>query len=210
MRLPFSPTRDLIGFAVIAILGYFAYHEMKGDSEPPPLPSLPSIDTGAENALTRLTLPDKQRALKGALPSGADPAYIHAKTADFTKPTVTLRPSVRTPTLSPADAPTKCGPYFIYYHPRYFRGPKPQPTRIITVSKTPPDWNVESIFQLWAFEIKRTHENSYPTIERGRYLERNDVRPVLFAEATGMYVAGHICLPYKPTALTCTMFSPWC
>lgn len=210
--------RNLIGLAVIAVIGFYLYHELRADPEPRPAPSphstgprLPKTLTDiVPGALKDLTLTDKQRALRGSLPSGYDPAYIHPETRDFTKPTVTLRRSERAFTANPADAPTQCGPYFIYYHPRYYKGPKPQPTRIITVSKTPPDWDVESLFQLWAFEIKRTHENSYPVIERGRYVERNDVRPVQFAEATGMYVANHICKPYKPLTLTCSKFSPWC
>lgn len=195
--------REVFGVIVVAIIGYFLYQELYGTPAPMPLPEINTAKT--DKGFTPGLSGDR------SMPSSyTDPSYMHPGTRDFTKPKITFRPSVRDTTWSPADAPVQCGPYFLYYHPDYWKKPQPQPVRIITVSKVPPDADIEEIPQLWAFGIRRTHDNSYPIVYKADTIPRERLRPLMMAEVTGVYVGGYACLPYKPLSLTCARQSPWC
>lgn len=182
--------REIFGVLIVVLIGYYLFQEVYGEPQPIPLPEF--------------TAPEKP---KQTLPSSYnDPSYIHDKTKKYYRDhSYELKPSVRKATHSPADAPTKCGPYYLYFHPDFWKKSYPMP-KIITVSGLPPDADVELLEQLWAF----SGSPPYNTVRSTSTLPRERFRPVMMAEATGLHVGGHLCLPYKPLSLTCSKSSPWC
>lgn len=190
--------REIFGVIVFAVLGYFLYQELYGTPSPMPLPEI-------NNPYKKADQP-KVRPGDNYPSAYTDPGYIHKGTEDFYRaPESRFKPSVRPTTATPADAPVQCGDYYLYYPPSYWRTSYPTP-RVISVSLMPPDLNVEEIELVWSI----SGHVPYNKIGGYQQIPRKDARPVMMAEAAGLYVAGHLCGPYKPLTLTCARKSPWC
>lgn len=113
-------------------------------------------------------------------------------------------------------APVKCGPYFLYLHPAYYRldrfHRRAQRYIVFSVSKTPPEAKVAQIEQLWAYGVSQnTIAINRPNLFGHEIHSRTAMRPAMMKEiGVGDYIGEYSCNPYRPTQLQCQDFSPWC
>lgn len=113
-------------------------------------------------------------------------------------------------------APVRCGPYFLYIHPSYYKldryGRAANRYKVFSVSRTPPDEKTDKIEQLWAYGVMQaTIQTDRPVLFNAETLDRNAMRPAMWSEiGWGDYIGDYYCKPYKPGTLQCREHDPWC